>query len=132
MFVELEKIMLAISYYALFPEPQRSARILLGLNTVGTSNRAEPAENWRAQRRHRLGRHTRNPASDSHGPLRSGVDLFGRASRGHIATLKITKDPFRVSIPIIKKFVLVYLFGFLEFIHHFLSTAPKKYCVKPT
>ena len=27
---------------------------------------------------------TRNPASDSHGRLRSGVDLFGRASRGHI------------------------------------------------
>ena len=38
----------------------------------------------------------------------------------------------RFSIPIIKKIVLVYLFGFLEFIHHFLSTAPKKYCVKPT
>ena len=51
-------------------------------NRAGASNRAEPAENRRAQRRHRLGRHTRNPASDSHGRLRSGVDLFGRASRG--------------------------------------------------
>ena len=40
------------------------------------------AENRRAQRRHRLGRHTRNPASTSHGRLRLGVDLFGRASRG--------------------------------------------------
>ena len=37
-----------------------------------------------AQRRHRLGRHTRNPASTSHGRLRSGVDLSGRVSRGHI------------------------------------------------
>ena len=51
-------------------------------NRAGVSNRAEPAENRRAQRRHRLGRHTRNPASTSHGRLRSGVDLFGRASRG--------------------------------------------------
>ena len=51
-------------------------------NRAGVSNRAEPAENRRAQRRHRLGRHTRNPASDSHGRLRPGVDLFGRASRG--------------------------------------------------
>ena len=36
---------------------------------------------------YRLGRHTRNPASTSHGPLRSGVDLFGRASRGLYRTL---------------------------------------------
>ena len=56
----------------------------LGRNRVGASNRAEPAENRRAQRRHRLGRHTRNPASTSHGRLRLGVDLFGRASRGYI------------------------------------------------
>ena len=51
-------------------------------NRAGVSNRAEPAENRRAQRRHRLGRHTRNPASKSNGRLESGVDLFGRASRG--------------------------------------------------
>ena len=38
-------------------------------NRAGVSNRAEPAENRRAQRRHRLGRHTRNPASNSHGRL---------------------------------------------------------------
>ena len=60
---------------------QRSARGL-ERDGAGVSNRAEPAQNRRAQRRHRLGRHTRNPASDSHGRLRSGVDLFGRASRG--------------------------------------------------
>ena len=68
---------------------QRARASCLGRNRVGVSNRAEPAENWRAQRRHRLGRHTRNPASTSHGRLRSGVDLFGRASRGYIANLKI-------------------------------------------
>ena len=64
---------------------QRSARGL-ERDGAGVSNRAEPAQNRRAQRRHRLGRHTRNPASKSNGRLESGVDLFGRASRG---TLKI-------------------------------------------
>ena len=61
---------------------QRARASCLGLDRVGVSNRAEPAENWQAQRRHRLGRHTRNAASDSHGRLRLGVDLFGRVSRG--------------------------------------------------
>ena len=100
------------SIHDFFPLPERShngARAsCLGRNTAGASNRAEPAENRRAQRRHRLERPPRIPLSKSHGRLRSGVDLFGRASRGYIATLKITKDPFRVSIPIIKKIVLVY------------------------
>ena len=56
----------------------------LGRATRPTSNRAEPAENRRAQRRHRLGRPPRIPLSNSHGRLRSGVDLSGRASREHI------------------------------------------------
>ncbi len=64
---------------------QRARASCLGLDRVGVSNRAEPAENRRAQRRHRLGRHTRNPVSESHGRLRSGVDLFGRASRSRIS-----------------------------------------------
>ena len=68
---------------------QRARASCLGRNRVGVSNRAEPAENWRVQRRHRLGRHTLNPASTSHGRLRYGVDLSGRASRGYIANLKI-------------------------------------------
>ena len=67
-----------------FPEPQRSRASCFGLGRVGVSNRAEPAENRCALRRHRLGRHTRNPSSDSHGRLRLGVDLFGRASRSRI------------------------------------------------
>ena len=55
---------------------------------TGWSNRTESAENRSAQRRHGLERPPRISASNSHGRLRSGVDLFGRASRGHIATLK--------------------------------------------
>jgi len=66
---------------------QRARASYLGLDRVGASNRAEPAENRRAQRRHRFGRHTRNLASNSHGRLESGVDLFGRASRGLYRTL---------------------------------------------
>ena len=54
----------------------------LGRDRAGRSNRTESAENRCAQRRHGLERHPRNPASNSHGRLRSGVDLFGRASRG--------------------------------------------------
>ena len=49
---------------------------------VGLSIFTESAETRCAHRRHRLGRHTRNPASASHGRLRLGVDLFGRAVAG--------------------------------------------------
>ena len=56
---------------------------------AGRSNCTESAENRCAQRRHGLERRPRNPASTSHGRRRSGVHLFGRASRGHIAILKI-------------------------------------------
>ena len=49
---------------------------------AGRSNCTESAENRCAQRRHGLGPAPRNPASNSHGRRRSGVDLFGRASRG--------------------------------------------------
>ena len=71
-----------ISPFSLFPEPQRARPSCLGLGRVGVSNCAEPAEKRRAQRRRRLGRLYRNPAFHSHGRLRSGVDRFGRASRG--------------------------------------------------
>ena len=64
-------------------EPARG----LGRATRHPSTLTESAENRRAQRRHRLARHTRNPASTSHGRLRSGVDLFGRVSRGQYRTL---------------------------------------------
>ena len=77
-------IFVHISRFSFFRSHKRSRASCLGRNTAGASNRAEPAENRRAQRRHRLGRHTRNPASTSHGRLRSGVDLSGRVSRGHI------------------------------------------------
>jgi len=50
-----------------------------------SSTPTESAENRSAQRRHGLGRRSRDPASTSHGRLRSGVDLFGRASRGSCA-----------------------------------------------
>ena len=64
-------------------EPARG----LGRATRHPSTLTESAENRRAQRRHRLARHTRNPASTTHGRLRSGVDLFGRVSRGQYRTL---------------------------------------------
>ena len=83
--------------FSVFPEPQRARASCLGRNRVGVSNRAEPAENRRAQRRHRLGRHTRNPASTSHGRLRSGVDLFGRASRGTLKPITTNMGFFTTS-----------------------------------
>ena len=54
----------------------------LGRGTRPASTPTESAENQSAQRRHGLGRSSRNPASDSHGRRGSGVHLFGRASRG--------------------------------------------------
>ena len=82
-------------------------------NRAGVSNRAEPAENRRAQRRHRLGRHTRNPASKSNGRLESGVDLFGRASRGSCAepSGKIMRNKRR------KRAFIAFGIVFLIFIH---------------
>ena len=95
------------------PEPQRARASCLGLNTAGASNRAEPAENRRAQRKHRLGRHTRNPASKSNGRLESGVDLFGRASRGSCAepSGKIMRNKRR------KRAFIAFGIVFLIFIH---------------
>ena len=60
---------------------------------LGRSNRPPPTpteshQTWCARRRHCLGWPPRNPASNSHRRLRSGVDLVGRASRGYIANLK--------------------------------------------
>ena len=54
-----------------------------------------------ARRRHCLGRPPRNPASKSHGRLRSGVDLFGRASQGYIANLKIQLSQIRDFLPLL-------------------------------
>ena len=67
--------------FASFPEPQRARASCLGRDRAGRSNRTESAETRCAQRRHGLGRPPRNPASTSHGRRRSGVHLFGRASR---------------------------------------------------
>ena len=72
-----------------FPESLRARASCLGRDRAGRSNCTESSENRCAQRRYGLEPAPRNPASNSHGQLRSGVDLFGRASRGHIATLKV-------------------------------------------
>ena len=71
----------------------------LGRASRPASTITESAENRCAQRRHGLERPPRNPASNSHGRLRSGVDLFGRASRG--------------------------LFDLLRKVHHYLLKVPK-------
>ena len=76
-------------HFASFSASLRARASCLGRDRAGRSNCTESAENRCAQRRHGLERPPRISASNSHGRLRSGVDLFGRASRGHIATLKI-------------------------------------------
>ena len=63
---------------------------------LGRSSRPPPTPTESHQtrctrRRHCLGQPPRNAASNSRGRLRSGVDLFGRASRGYIANLKICR-----------------------------------------
>ena len=68
--------------FCLFPESLRARAYGLGRASRPASTITESAENWCAQRRHGLEPAPRNPASNSHGRLRSGVDLFGRASRG--------------------------------------------------
>lgn len=60
----------------------------LGRSRVGQSNRAESVETRCAQRKHRLGRYTGNPASNSPGRLKSGVDPSGaRRGGNNIANL---------------------------------------------
>jgi len=72
-----------------FPESLRARAYGLGRASRPASTLTESAENRCAQRRHGLERPLRNPASNSPGRLRFGVHLFGRASRGHIAALKM-------------------------------------------
>ena len=64
-----------------FPESLRARASCLGRDRAGRSNCTESSENRCAQRRYGLEPAPRNPASTSDGRLRSGVDLFGRASR---------------------------------------------------
>ena len=69
-------------YFASFPESLRARAYGLGRASRPASTLTESAENRCAQRRHGLERHPQILASTSHGRRRSGVDLFGRASRG--------------------------------------------------
>ena len=70
----------------------------LGRATRPPSTPTESAENRRAQRRRRPGQPPRNPASNSHGRLRSGVDLFARASRGHIVEFTLYASAWKAGL----------------------------------
>ena len=74
-----------------FPFPGATTGRAYGLGRASrpASTPTESPEHRRAQRRHGLGRPPGNPASNSHRRRRYGVDLFGRASRGNIATLNL-------------------------------------------
>ena len=95
------------------------------------------AENRCAQRRHRLGRHTRNPASTSHGRLRSGVDLSGRVSRGHIVVFDfcasnsalLTKLKTKPKTRVKSSFPPSFRVAFTKFYEYATFPAPKRHII---